>query len=88
MDLSFWTNVGIAGAVIVVVQLFLKHLKSERRACEQCRSEHAEVSHEFGRIISNHMVHETEAHARLAEAIRSLEEVVREALQSRPDAGR
>jgi len=83
MDTAFWLNFGIAGAVVGVVQLFLAHLKRERRACERCRHEHHEVAKDFAAVVANHMRHETDARERLTEAIRSLECVVRDAMTSR-----
>ena len=78
MDSTFWLNIGMGGAVVFVVQLFLTHLKRERRACEKCRTEHYAVTREFGIIVGNHMQHEVEARDRLTEAIRSLEALMRE----------
>jgi len=83
MDLSFLMNIGIGGAVVCVVQLFLAHLKRERRACERCSERHHEVAKQFGAIVANHMRHETEARERLTDAIRSLEDVVRDALAAK-----
>ena len=82
MESVFWLNLGVGGAVIFVVQLFLSHLKQERRTCEKCRSEQSEVAREFGRIVANHMQHEIAARDRLTEAIRSLETLIRENVTS------
>ena len=83
MDTAFWINLGIGGAVVCVVQLFLTHLKRERRVCERCRQEQHEVAKDFAAVVANHMRHETDARARLTEAIQSLEEAVRDALNAK-----
>ncbi|HUV40078.1 MAG TPA: hypothetical protein VMY39_10710 [Planctomycetota bacterium] len=87
MDTAFWLNIGIGGAVVIVVRLFLNHLRRERRACENCRSEHHAVTQEFGRIVSNHLQHESETLERLCGAVRSLETVIREHLEPTESEG-
>lgn len=81
MDSAFWLNLGIAGAVVFVVRLFLGHLKQERKACDNCRSEHNEVAKEFGRIVANHMRHEIEAREKLTKAIYSLQTLIKEGIK-------
>lgn len=69
-------SAGSAGAVIVVVVMFLKHqrqvatdyessFRDIRRECAQCRSEHAVV-------IENHILHNTKIQGELASEIREL----------------
>jgi len=82
MDSTFWLNLGITGAVVFVVKLFLSHLKQERKACEKCRSEHNEVAKEFGRIVANHMQHEIEAREKLTKAIYSLQILIEQRMKS------
>lgn len=75
-DVDFWLNIGIAGAVVAVVNLFLRHLRRERVSCDACRSSHAEVTKEFSRVVSNHMSHERESLDRLTEVVHGLKERV------------
>lgn len=82
MDSAFWLNLGIAGAVVFVVKLFLGHLKQEREACNRCRSEHNQVTREFGKIVANHMLHEIEAREKLVKAIHSLRTLIEEDMKS------
>ena len=81
MDSAFWLNLGIAGAVVFVVKLFLGHLKAERKICDACRSEHNKIAREFSRIVANHMRHEIEARQQLTEAIHSLQALIRESMK-------
>ena len=78
MNAEFWLNLGIAGAVVAVVNLFLRYLRRERTSCDACRSAHQEVTKEFNRVVSNHMTHEREAIERLTAAIGSMEVFLRD----------
>ena len=73
MNAEFWLNIGIAGAVVAVVNLFLRYLRRERVSCDACRRAHDDVTKEFSRVVGNHMAHEQEAMAKLTAAIQSLE---------------
>jgi len=84
MNAEFWLNLGIAGAVVAVVNLFLAYLRRERASCDACRSAHEEVTKEFGRIVANHMTHEREAIDRLTGVIRELEGLLRDIVR-RPE---
>jgi hypothetical protein len=66
MDSTFWLNLGIAGAVVFVVRLFLHHLKQER-------SDRSDERQSFVAIIANHIDHEREALEKLTDAIRTLQ---------------
>jgi len=75
MDSTFWLNLGISGAVVFVVNLFLRHLKQEtqdRRVERQT----------FVDIIANHVDHEREALEKLTDAIHSLQTLLRECMKS------
>ncbi len=76
MNAEFWLNLGIAGAVVAVVNLFLRHLRRERLSCDACRRAHDQTTQEFSRVVSNHLAHEREALDRLADAIRNLESLI------------
>lgn len=83
MDSAFWLNLGIGGAVVFVVNLFLRHLKHERN---DRRTERAA----FVEIIANHIDHEREALIKLTDAIYALQSLLREratpsGLHCRPD---
>lgn len=64
-------NIGVASALVVVVQSFLKHLRDTRRSCDQCRSEHT-------RVLTNHVEHNTQALERLADAASKQTEALKE----------
>ena len=81
MDVTLWLNLGIGGAVVFVVRLFLNHLRRQQQACERCRSEQHEVTKAFSNVVANHMRHEVEARDRLAEAIHSLEALIRQTVE-------
>ena len=83
MNAEFWLNLGIAGAVVAVVNLFLRHLRRERASCDACRSAQAEATKEFSRIVTNHLAHEREALEKLAAAVRDLEHLLRDAAHKR-----
>jgi hypothetical protein len=77
MDSTFWLNLGISGAVVFVVNLFLRHLRQEQ--CDRRVERQAFVD-----IIANHIDHEREAIEKLAEAIHSLETMLGECVK-RPE---
>ena len=71
MDPAFWLNLGIAGAVVFVVKLFLHHLKQER-------SDRQTEREAFVEIIANHIDHERRALERLTDAIYSLQTLLKQ----------
>jgi len=66
MDPTFWLNLGIAGTVVFVVRLFLRHLRQERT--DRCAEREA-----FVNIIANHIDHERQALEKLTDAIHALQ---------------
>jgi hypothetical protein len=64
-------NVGVASALVVVVKGFLKHLREERKSCDDCRAEHA-------KLLGNHIEHNTRALERLAESSTKQAEALKE----------
>ena len=66
MNPTFWLNLGIAGTVVFVVRLFLRHLRQERTD----RRSEREV---FVNIITNHIDHERQALEKLTDAIHALQ---------------
>ena len=75
MESTFWLNLGISGAVVFVVNLFLRHLKQEQ--CDRRVERQAFVD-----IIANHIDHEREAIEKLADAIHALETMLGECARS------
>ena len=75
MDSAFWLNLGIGGAVVFVVNLFLRHLKQEQHDRRVERQT-------FVDIIANHIDHEREALEKLTDAILSLQALLREYVKS------
>ena len=71
MESTFWLNLGIAGAVVFVVQMFLRHLRQER-------SDRRTEREAFLKLIANHIDHERETLEDLARAIRSLEALLKQ----------
>ena len=65
MSASIWLNLGIAGAVVFVVRLFLQHLKQERK-------DRTAEREDFVNIIANHMEHERKAMEGLTIAVEKL----------------
>jgi hypothetical protein len=65
MNLDVWLNAGIGGAVILVVNLFLRHLRQERADRKTEREA-------FVGIITNHIEHERRALEELTDAVNCL----------------
>ena len=65
MNASIWLNLGIAGAVVFVVRLFLQHLRQERK-------DRTAEREDFVEIISNHMEQERKAMEGLTIAVEKL----------------
>ena len=74
MDATWWLDLGIAGAVVFVVQMFLRHLRQER-------SDRRSEREAFLTLIANHIDHERETLEDLARAIRGLEVLLRECVK-------
>ncbi len=62
---TFWLNIGLGGAVLVVVGMFLKYLRSVKRSCDACRKEQHD-------LVKNHITHSTDAMMENAKATNKL----------------
>jgi len=80
MDSTFWLNLGMGGAVVFVVNLFLRHLRQEQ--CDRRVERQAFVD-----IIANHIEHEREALEELTRAIHALQTILRECAKSSETTG-
>lgn len=69
MDAGSWINAGLGGVVVLVVQLFLRHLRQERNDRRVEREA-------FIRIITNHLEHERKAMEDLTGAIQALRHII------------
>ena len=67
---TFWLNIGLGGAVLAVVGMFLKHMRENAAQCRECRQEQ-------NRLVSNHIQHSTEAMSEVAKAVSELASVQR-----------
>ena len=65
MSATIWLNLGIAGAVVFVVRLFLQHLKQERK-------DRAVEREAFVNIIADHMEKERVAMEGLTAVVEKL----------------
>ena len=69
MNASFWINAGLGGAVVLVVELFLRYMHQERHDRRVEREA-------FIRIITNHLEHERRAMEDLTAAIKALRHIL------------